>query len=69
MKKEGNSNVKIDGLHMVLNKILHNSKESDIDEVYFVQFVHHLYNFEKWFLDKKEREKGSHLKRNSKSIC
>ena len=69
MKKEGNSNVKIDGLHKVLNKILHNSKESYIDEVYFVQFVHHLYNFEKWFLDKKEREKGSHLKRNSKSIC
>ena len=56
-KKEGDSIVKIDWLHKLLNKILPNSKKSNIDEEYFVQFVLHLYNFQKWFLDRKERKR------------
>ena len=53
MKKE-NTIVKIDGLHLLLNKIL-KTKEGYIDELYFVKFVYYLYNFENWFLYKKER--------------
>ena len=53
MKKE-NTIAKIDGLYLLLNKIL-KTKEGDIDEVYFVKFVYYLYNFENWFLYKKDR--------------
>ena len=53
MKKE-NKFVKIDGLYLLLNKII-KSKEGYIDAVYFAKFVYYLYNFENWFLFKKER--------------
>ena len=53
MKRE-NTIAKIDGLYLLLNKIL-KTKEGDIDEVYFVKFVYYLYNFENWFLYKKDR--------------
>ena len=63
MKKKGNEIVKIDGLHLLLNKILENKKnkkeekEDKNDEVYFVKYVYYLYNFENWFLSKKEKTK------------
>ena len=57
MKKESEI-VKIDGLDLFLKEILEkNQKEKDKnDEKYFVKFVYYLYNFERWFLNKKNRK-------------
>ena len=57
MKREGNIIIKIDGLDLLLNKILNKQKDGGIDEVYFVNFVYHLYNFENWFLCKQEKKR------------
>ena len=54
MKKEGNINIKFEGLHLLLNEIL---KNNQMDEKYFVNFVYLLYNFENWFLSKKNKTK------------
>ena len=56
MKKEGNNIVKIDGLHLLLKEKLNIPKDGEIDEKYFIKFVYYLYNFEAWFLSKKDKK-------------